>query len=133
MLSALKGFTTPKYGHYHAQLMATRPTVLYPERLNPASEAPSVDQATHFSHPESEDLSALLPEDHLLALREGTDYLRGILLLLNEHLQHSGSHTRDSEPLTAVTEHALQRMGKVRLHLEALTEDYLQRMRDGKP
>ena len=112
--------------------MASRPTVLYPERSPNAAERHPSDKGGFDTNPPSEPLD-LPPEDHLLALREDTDYLRGILLLLNEHWQQAGSANKDADSLSAVTEHALARIAKARLHLNALTDDYLQRMRNGQP
>lgn len=114
--------------------MATRPTVLYPDRSAPhdtrAKASPLRAEGSAFG---SMDTDAMLPEDHLLALREGVDYLSGILLLLNEHLQQSAGISRDSDEISAVSEHAISRARELRGHLDALTDDYLQRMRNGHP
>lgn len=114
--------------------MATRPTVLYPDRSSPTekrAKAPTLGaDASAFR---SVDIDAMLPEDHLLALREGVDYLSGILLLLNEHLQQSAGMGRDNDSISAVSEHALSRARELRGHLDALTDDHLQRMRASRP
>jgi hypothetical protein len=113
--------------------MSNQPTVLYPDRAKGETKThPTTGESARFEAAPSPEVASLLPEDHLLKLREGTDYLGGILLLLNEHLQHANSDQRNADSLGAVTEHAVERLRAMRVHVNALTDDYLQRMREGR-
>ena len=134
MLIVPKGFTAASGGHVgSATNMATRPTVLYPDRSTHADKRGAADASdADFVAFRSNTTEPLLPEDHLLALREGMDYLSGILLLLNEHLQQPTGATRADDSIAAVTEHALSRSRELRSHVDALTDDYLQRLRQNQ-
>lgn len=120
--------------------MASQPTVLYPGRvsvdrpeaspldmLHPGSPTPSPALTSPI---EGLDLSAMRVEDHLLALRDGMDYLSGVLQLLDEHLQHDKA-ARHGHGVATVAHHAVERTRLLQRHLDALTEDYLARMREG--
>jgi hypothetical protein len=122
--------------------MSSRPTALYPERAAPVGGrdpviTPISGQAdsTHgnlgalASPLAGVAVDAMQPEEHLLALREGVDYLAGVLQLVDSYLHH----VKPAEPISgiaAVTNEAAARTLVLQRHLDALTEDHLQRMRD---
>lgn len=122
--------------------MASRPTAVYPERAAPVGDRDPVvtpisghENSTHghlgvlASPLEGVAVDAMQPEEHLLALREGVEYLAGVLQLVDSYLHH----VKPAEPISgiaAVTNEAAARTLVLQRHLDALTEDYLQRMRD---
>lgn len=120
--------------------METRPTVLYPERASFDRSQESRLDALPSDRPTSsptltlpiEDLdpSAMHVEDHLLALRDGMDYLSGVLQLLDEHLQ-AANPDRHSHGVAAVAHQGVERTRVLQRHLDALTDDFLARMREG--
>ena len=122
--------------------MTSHPTPLYPERTAVAGDRGSVitpisghANSTHGnlgalgSLLEGVDVDAMKPEEHLLALREGMDYLAGVVQLVDSYLQHVNAADPISS-VAAVTSEAAGRTRMLQRHIEALTEDYLQRTRD---
>lgn len=121
-------------------IMETRPTVLYPEHASfdrsqdvtldsLPSDSPT-SSATLSSPIEGLDPSSMRVEDHLLALRDGMDYLSGVLQLLDEHLQND-NRGRRGHGVAAVAHQGVERTRVLQRHLDALTEDFLARMREG--